>query len=358
MDLSVFFDYIRKAYALYAFNTKSGTVKMPMRYILELTYKCNLNCPFCYIKGERVVDELTTQQWLDIINQIPSFRLISFVAGEVLLKEDFDLIFKAASQKHRKVSLVTNGLLLDDKFSDLFIKNNLMLLSVSLDAVGQKHDLIRNHKGLYDKVISNLKTFNSKRKKHKYPMLDIKTCILENNLDDIVPLYKQAMELNAQFFSLTFIRKQTLRQNSVLFENFSKEFYVDKYPIETYFDLTHFKEVYKELESLSSKSKTILRFAPRFNPRGDINKIEKFFNAKDTAVTKLYKKCTIPMTSIYITPKGDIYPCLSYKVASLKNMTLKEAINTQKFRCFRKNLYCANVFNACQMCCDAIPKNL
>ena len=62
------------------------------------------------------------------------------------------------------------------------------------------------------------------------------------------------------------------------------------------------------------------------------------------------------MTSIYITPQGDIYPCLSLKVANLKDMKLKDAINTVKFKCFRKNLHCAKVFNACQMCCDAIPK--
>ena len=64
------------------------------------------------------------------------------------------------------------------------------------------------------------------------------------------------------------------------------------------------------------------------------------------------------MTSIYITPKGDVYPCLSLKIASLKEVSLKEAINTVKFKCFRKNLYNSKVFNACQMCCDGLPKNL
>ena len=38
MDLSFLFDYIRQLYASYAFSPKTGLVKMPMRYILELTY--------------------------------------------------------------------------------------------------------------------------------------------------------------------------------------------------------------------------------------------------------------------------------------------------------------------------------
>lgn len=358
MDLSSLFDLVRNLYAGYAFEKKSGMVKMPLRYILELTYRCNLKCPFCYITDKKAVNELSTEEWINIINQIPQFSMISFVAGEVLLKEDFETIFLAASKKFRKISLITNGLLLNENIIDLFIKNRLMLLSVSLDAAGEKHDLIRSHKGLYDKVLYNLELFDKKRKNHKNPMLDIKTCILENNLDDIVPLYKQAVKLNAQFFSLTFIRKQTLRQNSILSNDFSEEFYAVKYPVELYFNMEHFKEVYKELESLSKKFKTVVRYAPRFKAAGDADKIEKFFTMSDIPVSDLYKSCRIPMTSIYITPSGDIYPCLSYKTADLKEVKLKDAINTPKFKCFRKNLYYSKIFNACQMCCDAVPKNL
>lgn len=358
MDYSFLFDYVRNLYALYSYSKGTGKIKMPMRYILELTYNCNLKCPFCYIKGPRNIEELSVDEWINIIRQIPPFTLISMVAGEVLLKKGFEQIYAEASKNFRKVSLITNGLLLSEDIINLFIQHKLLLLSVSLDGYGKKHDEIRNHPGLFDKVIDNISLFNIKRHGKKSPMLDIKTCVLETNLDDIPLLYKEAMKMNAQFFSLNFIRKQPLRQNSVLWAEFSEEFYLKKYPIELYFDMEHFKEVYKELESLSKKSKTVLRYAPRFNPSGDIDKIEKFFNIADTDVKDIYNPCKIPMTSIYITPKGEIYPCLSYKVASLKDMKLKDAINTEAFKCFRKKLDDSKVFNACQMCCDGIVKNL
>jgi len=357
INYSIIFDYIRKVYAAYAFNKKTGSIKMPMRYILELTYNCNLRCPFCYITGERNKNELNKEEWFDILNQIPYFSFITFCAGEVILKKDFIEIFEKASQKFRKVSLISNGLALNEDIIDSLIKNKLFLLSVSLDGYGKNHDISRNHTGLWDKVINNIELFNSKRHNKKYPMLDIKTCVLPNNLDDLPALYKKSIELNAQLFSLTFIRKQPLRQNSILWDNFSEEFYEKEYPVELYFDMKHFKEIYKELESISKTSKTILRYAPRFNPTGDEEKIERFFNSSGKPITELYHSCCIPMTSIYITPEGDIYPCLSYKTASLKELKLKDAINTPKAKCFRKNLYYSKVFNACQMCCDLIPKN-
>lgn len=358
IDYSFLFDYIRQLYSKCVYSNKDGSLRMmPMRYLLELTYDCNLRCPFCYITEDRKKDELTTEQWFDIINQIPPFALISLVAGEVILKKDFIKIYEKASEKFRKVSLISNGLALNEELINSFIKNKLLLLSVSLDGYGENHDKNRSCKGLWDKVTNNIELFNSKRNGNYSPMLDIKTCVLESNLDDLPILYKEAIKMNAQFFSLTFIRKQPLRQNSKLWTEFSEIFYKNEYPVELYFDLEHFLEIYKELESISKTTKTTLRYAPRFNAVGDAEKIKNFFNAGNKPVTELYKPCEIPMTSLYITPEGDIYPCLSYKVASLKDMKLKEAINSQKFRCFRKNLYASKVFNSCQMCCDLIPKS-
>lgn len=358
VDYSFLFDYVRQMYAKCVYSDKTGALRMmPMRYLLELTYNCNLRCPFCYITEDRNKNELTTEQWFDIIDQIPPFSLITLCAGEVILKKDFIKIYEKASSKFRKVSLISNGLALNETLIDSLIKNKLLLLSVSLDGYGKNHDKNRNCDGLWDKVTNNIELFNSKRNGKSSPMLDIKTCVLNSNLDDLPILYKEAIKMNAQFFSLTFIRKQPLRQNSKLWNEFTEEFYRQEYPVELYFDLEHFIEIYKELESIAKKSKTVLRYAPRFNSIGDAAKIESFFKSGNKSVTQLYKPCEIPMTSLYITPEGDIYPCLSYKVASLKETTLKEAVNSQKFRCFRKNLYASKVFNGCQMCCDLIPKN-
>ena len=233
MDNSELFDFLRVTYSKsIEYNPLKQIIYLPpIRYFLELTYRCNLSCPFCFINEDRHKDEMTTQEWLDIIKQIPFFGVISLVAGEVMLRKDFNIILeKACRQTFGKVSLITNGLMLNKEKIDLFIKNNMLLLSVSIDGFEQNHDNIRNKKGLWDNICVNLEYLkNQKRILHKKrPMLDIKSVILENNLDDLPKIYKTANEYNADFYSLSFKRNNYLRQNSKLYEEFSKEFYSDE----------------------------------------------------------------------------------------------------------------------------------
>lgn len=357
LDSSFLFDAARNMYGMLSYNNKLGKAIMPLRYSLELTYKCNLNCPYCYIGENRNKSELTTQEWFDIIDQIPFYSFITLVGGEVFLRKDFLPIFEKASKKtFGKVNIISNGILLTEEIMDSFIKNKLLLLSISLDGYGANHDKNRCQTGIFDKIINNLELFNSKRKNNK-PMLDIKTVVLENNLDDLVELYKLCAKMDLDFFSISFKRNCDLKQNSMLRESFGEEFYNHEYPIEPYFDMEHFKEVYKELESISKYSKTKMRWSPKFKTTGDLQEIEKFYSLGNTPIARIYQPCLYPFSNMIINPEGDVYPCLSLNIGNVKNKKLIEIFNETKFRCFRKNLKASKLFNSCQLCCELVPKN-
>ena len=181
--------------------------------------------------------------------------------------------------------------------------------------------------------------------------------VVKNNLDDLVKLYKMCDDMKFNFLSISFLRNNNLKQNSVLFESFVPEFNAN-YPIQKYFDMEHFKEVYRELESLSKKSKVQIRFSPKFEYSKDpLKKIEEFFNyPADKPVAEIYKPCIYPYSNMMITPSGDVYPCLSQKIGNVKDMSIKEVFNLPHYRCFRKNLKAAKVFGACQMCCELCVK--
>lgn len=352
INYSKLYDVVQDSYSLFSRKFLDGKSLMPMRYTLELTYRCNLNCSFCYV-GEKIKEnELSTEEWLNIIRQIPPHRLITFVGGEVLIRKDFKIILDAALKKG-KVNIVTNGTLLDNELLETFVNKKLLLLNLSIDAMEEKHDRIRNREGTFKKVITNLERLVKARGNKKYPLIDIKTTVTEDNLDDIPEVYKLAQEYKADFFTLSFLKESDLQQNSNLRETFTEEFYRTKYPIKPYFEMNHFEQTYRKLQELSKNSKTAIRLYPKFDANNEFEQIKKYYTeALDWEVEDVYKPCLYPWANILITPQGNVYPCLSYKIGNVKNTPIKEVWNNEKFSAFRKNLKKYGVFNACQACCQ------
>lgn len=352
MNYSNLFDLARNFYTSLSYNDKYGRAKIPFRYFFELTYRCNLQCPYCYVGNERNKQELTTDEWKKVIDQIPFYSIVTLVGGEPLIRKDFVEILEYTSKKvWNKVHVVSNGILINDKIIKAFIKYKLLLLSVSLDGWGENHDKNRGKAGIFDKITSNLDNLKSQKPNQ---MVDIKTIVLENNLDDLVKLYKYCDEMGFEFLSISFLRNNNWKQNSVLQESFIPEF-TQNYPIKLYFDMEHFKEVYKEIESLSKNSKVKLRFSPKFEYlKNPLIEIEKFFQTpEDKPVSEIYKPCTYPYNNMMINPEGYIYPCLSMKIGNVKDKPIKELFNNPKYCCFRKNLKASGgTFGACQLCCE------
>ncbi len=350
MNYSNLFDRARNLYTSLSYNDKYGRAKIPFRYFLELTYRCNLNCPYCYIGEERKKQELTTEEWKHVINQFPFYSIATLVGGEPLVRNDFiDILAYTSKKIMNKVHVVSNGILINDEIINAFRKYKLLLLSVSLDGYETNHDKNRGQGGIFDKIISNLENLKSKKKNQ---MIDIKTIILENNLDDLPKLYKLCCDMGFEFFSLSFLRNNHWKQNSVLQESFIPEFSAN-YPINLYFDLEHFKEIFRELESI--KGKTKIRFSPKFEySKNPLDSIEKFFRIPaDTSLKDIYKPCTYPYNNMMINPEGFVYPCLSQKIGNVKEKSLKELFNAPHYCCFRKNLKASGgTFGACQMCCE------
>ena len=362
LDYSKMFDVARNLYALPSYNSKTGKALMPLRYFFELTYLCNLQCPYCYLGQDRVMQELTTQQWFDLIDQIPFYSFVTLVGGEPLIRKDFiPILERTAKKTFGKLNVVTNGILINDEIIDAFIRTKMMLLSVSLDGYGENHDKNRNKEGIFDVIISNLENLNSKKSKvgaTGKPMVDIKTIVLPDNLDDLPKLYKLCDEMNFDFLSVSFLRNNDLKQHPNLRSSFGEEFYAQKYPIKPYFDMEHFKEVYKEIEEMGKKSKVSVRYSPKFeSAKNPLAKIEEFFSyGENMPIKEIYEPCLYPYSNMMINPQGDVYPCLSQKMGNVVDKKLKDVFNVPHFCCFRKNLKASEVFEACQMCCELSVK--
>ena len=358
-DYSVLFDFFRNTYADLSYKNPLKNAPMPLRYFFELTYRCNLNCPYCYVGLNRNQDELTCDEWFKIIEQIPFYSFVTLVGGEPLLRSDFkEILFKCSKKTLGKMNVVTNGILINDDIIDAFIKSKMLLLSVSLDGWGQTHDKNRASDGIFNKIKNNLDNLNDRKKR---PLIDIKTIVLENNIEDILKLYEYCTKSGFEFLSISFLRNNNLKQNSVLREEFTSEFYETNYPIEQYFNLDEFEKILKEIYKIKKYSKTQIRFSPKFEGGGfenEMKKIRDFFTKKNNLLPKdIYHPCKYPFSNMMINPQGDVYPCLSLKIGNIKDKKIIEVYNEAKFKCFRNNLKYSKTFTSCQMCCELKVKD-
>ena len=73
---------------------------LPHRYVLVLTNLCNLACTFCFQERKINPERMTTENWLNFIEQIPQNSRISMTGGEPLVYKDFEKIFKIASSNN------------------------------------------------------------------------------------------------------------------------------------------------------------------------------------------------------------------------------------------------------------------
>ena len=74
------------------FSKKSFVSKnlLPHRYVFILTNLCNLACTFCFQERKKRADRMSTENWLELIKQVPKGSRITLTGGEPLVYKDFE----------------------------------------------------------------------------------------------------------------------------------------------------------------------------------------------------------------------------------------------------------------------------
>ncbi len=110
----------------------------PLALLCELTYRCNLHCPYCYnpLDLHAYRDELSTQQWRDALRQAADLGVVQahLSGGEPTLRRDLAEIVGAASGCGLYTNLITQGTFLDDARLDDLLANGLDHIQISIQA--------------------------------------------------------------------------------------------------------------------------------------------------------------------------------------------------------------------------------
>lgn len=138
-------------------QTGRGTeFRYPVHAVWCITNQCNARCLHCSSNSsERCAKELSTAEGINLLDELKDTGIfdISITGGEPLLREDLLEIVGHATKIGLRVGLGTNGLLVNKRILRNLRKLRLHRFQVSLDGVGDSHDMIRGTPELYKKAI-------------------------------------------------------------------------------------------------------------------------------------------------------------------------------------------------------------
>lgn len=306
---------------------------------LNITDNCCFKCITCNQWKNYTHNELSTREWSDVLSQLKEIGIkgISLTGGEPFMRQDiFDIILHAASLD-LNVGVITNGYLLNRQKIERVIKSGVKTFSISIDGVGNSFDKIRGIKGAYDKVVNNCK---------------------------IIAEYKNKNIINADmYFTLMKDTLNTYRQVFRLAEGIGLPIVVNLLDYTPYFfkqatnnkeDLWIDERNYSELKEFQkfivNKKEDACKFT--YHTYTEIDYFERYF--KDPL--QRYIPCIVSQKRIGIDSQGNVYGgCWSMgSFGNLKEKTLKEIINSPKYKKAHKNMF----FKRCPGCSCGYSTNL
>lgn len=166
----------------------------PVSGHLDLTYRCNLKCVHCYVKGsEKKEKELTTRQWKKIIDDIrkAGCLFLNLSGGEPLVRKDFLEIYSYAKKNGFIVSVFSNGLFFDREVINHMKKSPPYAVEITLNGITEEtYEAITKTKGAFSKVVKNI--HNLKQAGIK---VIVKTNFMRQNKDEILSIKKWTEDL-------------------------------------------------------------------------------------------------------------------------------------------------------------------
>ncbi len=241
---------------------------------LEVTKLCNAQCDFC--PCWEIKDYPTLKDYGPIMKKFQPI-VLSLNGGEPLLRKDFVDIIDQVRPYCTYLTVITHGqLLTEEKFKEL-IEHGVDQVSISRNYIDERHDRERHLPGLTDhfkKIVPSLTS-------QGYDNIVFNTVIMDQNLDDIVPLAKQAHEWGAK---ISFSSYSSSKNDK------------DSYTVHDA-QLLKLKEVLKDIEALKKTQGNIL------SSDFYLHTIPKYFEQG------FIDKCGAGLNFIQMTPDGYIKRC-------------------------------------------------
>lgn len=132
-------------------------VEIPRTIIWLITGRCNLNCIHCYASRFSNISELPLAEKLRLIKEAHELGVhhISLTGGEVMILDELENILSTIKDHELSVSMVTNGILINEKKLRVIERYEVYLI-LSIDGAKKStHEKIRGP-GTWESVLRTL----------------------------------------------------------------------------------------------------------------------------------------------------------------------------------------------------------
>jgi len=331
---------------------------LPHFVVYEPTLLCNLHCSFCY-----VADILNPEDWrskeltleeLDRIFLRGAVKSVNITGGEPFVRKNLLDVFRHLQSKGMHCSYVTtNGTnIAGDKAEalvDLAASGFLRHISVSIDGPREFHDEIRGQRGAFDKAAKNIRELRTVFAARGLDLpVSVNTTLTSGNLHLLRQIVDAVSELEVELIGLNQLmfatHKEVQQTLQIIGEN-------DPDVISTHvtddpgIDPKTVAPILRDAVAYAeSKGITI-----NWRPAQSYEHLEKYY----TPDQPLRGQCFYPYFGGRITYDGKVHFCpfIRVEMGDVREQSLEEIWNSEKFVGLRKKLLDHGIFPVCRRCC-------
>lgn len=257
---------------------------VPIGVHFDITYRCNERCVHCYLDHEDH-GELQTEEIKNILMQLASAGtlMLTFSGGEIFVRDDFFELLEFARSLHFDIALKTNALMITATRAARLRALGVRQVQISIySADAHVHDAITKIRGSFDRSVQAMRFLKAQGLRVK-----IACPLMKQNLSGLQRLRALADEIGVSYVIDMTITPKLDGDQSILALRSSAE---DLMAV-----LQESRETVQGNEEMSS------------NPPVANSPEEDAYEGIP---------CSAGHNSCYISPYGDVYPCVQMPVSA------------------------------------------